>query len=185
MGILNWLVGPFNDYIWTYILIGALLIVGVYFTIRTRFVQVRLFGEMFELITQKKDSNDGVSPFQAFIISAASRVGTGNITGVALAIGIGGPGAVLWMWIIAVMGMATAFVKSTLAQVYKVKDNDTYRGGPAYYIEKALGYRKIGIVFAILLTLCFGLDRKSTRLNSSHVAISYAVFCLKNKTPLR
>src|SRR5699024_1999784 len=155
-GILNWLVGPFNDFIWTYILIGALLIVGVYFTIRTRFVQVRLFGEMFKLITQKKDSNDGVSPFQAFTISAASRVGTGNITGVALAIGIGGPGAVFWMWIIAVIGMATAFVESTLAQVYKVRDGSTYRGGPAYYIEKALGYRKLGIVFAILLTLCFG-----------------------------
>jgi len=166
MGILNWLVGPFNDFIWTYILIGALLIVGVYFTIRTRFVQVRLFGEMFKLITQKKDSNDGVSPFQAFTISAASRVGTGNITGVALAIGIGGPGAVFWMWIIAVIGMATAFVESTLAQVYKVKDNDTYRGGPAYYIEKALGYRKIGIVFAILLTLCFGFIFNAVQSNT-------------------
>lgn len=166
MGILNWLVGPFNDFIWTYILIGALLIVGVYFTIRTRFVQVRLFGEMFKLITQKKDSNDGVSPFQAFTISAASRVGTGNITGVALAIGIGGPGSVFWMWIIAVIGMATAFVESTLAQVYKVKDNDTYRGGPAYYIEKALGYRKIGIVFAILLTLCFGFIFNAVQSNT-------------------
>src|SRR5699024_8253273 len=156
MGILNWLVGPFNDFIWTYILIVVLLIVGVYFTIQTRVRQGRLYGEMCKLITQKKESNDGVSPFQAFTISAASRVGTGNITGVALAIGIGGPGAVFWMWIIAVIGMATACVESTLAQVYKVKDNDTYRGGPAYYIEKALGYRKIGIVFAILLTLCFG-----------------------------
>src|SRR5699024_9490425 len=123
-------------------------------------------GEMFKLITQKKDSNDGVSPFQAFTISAASRVGTGNITGVALAIGIGGPGAVFWMWIIAVIGMATAFVESTLAQVYKVKDNDTYRGGPAYYIEKALGYRKIGIVFAILLTLCFGFIFNAVQSNT-------------------
>src|SRR5699024_12247060 len=115
---------------------------------------LRLFEEMFKLITQKKDSNDGVSPFQAFTISAASRVGTGNITGVALAIGIGGPCAVFWMRIIAENGMATAFVESTFAQVYKVKDNDTYRGGPDYYIEKALGYRKIRIVFAILLILC-------------------------------
>src|SRR5690625_3867235 len=103
---------------------------------------------MFKLITQKKDSNDGVSPFQAFTISAASRVGTGNITGVALAIGIGGPGAVFWMWIIAVIGMATAFVESTLAQVYKVKDNVTYQGGTAYYIEYAFGYVEIGIVFS-------------------------------------
>ncbi len=166
MGILDWLVGPFNDFIWTYILIGALLIIGVYFTIRTRFVQVRLFGEMFRLITEKKDSNDGVSPFQAFTISAASRVGTGNITGVALAIGIGGPGAIFWMWIIAVIGMATAFIESTLAQVYKVKDGDAFRGGPAYYIEKALGYRKIGIVFAILLTLCFGFIFNAVQSNT-------------------
>src|SRR5690625_7491756 len=103
MGILNWLVGPFNDFIWTYILIGALLIVGVYFTIRTRFVQVCLFGVMFKLITHKKDSNDGVSPFQAFTISASSRVVTGNITCVALAFGFGGPGAVFWLCIIVVI----------------------------------------------------------------------------------
>lgn len=166
MGILEWLVGPFNDFIWTYILIGALLIIGIYFTIRTRFVQIRLFGEMFRLITEKKDSNDGVSPFQAFTISAASRVGTGNITGVALAIGIGGPGAILWMWVIAVIGMATAFIESTLAQVYKVRDGDMFRGGPAYYIEKALGYRKLGIVFAILLTLCFGFIFNAVQSNT-------------------
>src|SRR5699024_11903506 len=108
MGILNWLVGPFNDFIWTYILIGALLIVGVYFTIRTRFVQVSLFGEMFKLITKKKDSNDGVTPFHAFTISAATRGGTGNKKGVALAIGIGGMGGVFWKWIIVVVGMAYA-----------------------------------------------------------------------------
>lgn len=166
MFILEWLVGPFNDFIWTYILIGALLIIGAYFSIRTKFVQVRLFGEMFRLITEKKDSNDGVSPFQAFTISAASRVGTGNITGVALAIGIGGPGAVFWMWVIAIIGMATAFIESTLAQVYKVRDGDAFRGGPAYYIEKALGYRKIGIVFAILLTLCFGFIFNAVQSNT-------------------
>ena len=156
MDALNWLVGPANDILWTYVLIGFLLIIGVYFTIRTKFVQIRLFKEMFRLIFEKKQSNDGVSPFQAFTISAASRVGTGNVTGVALAIGIGGPGAIFWMWMIAIIGMATAFVESTLAQVYKVKDGDTFRGGPAYYMQKALGYRKLGIVFAILLTLCFG-----------------------------
>ncbi len=166
LAILNWLVGPFNDFIWTYILIAALLIIGVYFTIRTRFVQIRLFREMFRLIVEKKNSDDGVSPFQAFTISAASRVGTGNITGVALAIGIGGPGAVFWMWMIAVIGMATAFVESTLAQVYKVKDGYMFRGGPAYYIERALGYRKLGIVFAILLTLCFGFIFNAVQSNT-------------------
>lgn len=164
--ILNWLVGPFNNFIWTYILIGALLILGLYFTIRTKFVQVRLFGEMFRLIVEKKESNDGVSPFQAFTISAASRVGTGNVTGVALAIGVGGPGAVFWMWMIAIIGMATAFIESTLAQVYKVKDGDTFRGGPAYYMEKALGLRKLGIVFAILLTLCFGFIFNAVQSNT-------------------
>ena len=166
MAFLDWLVGPFNDFIWTYILIGVLLILGVYFTVRTKFVQVRLFGEMFRLIFEKKDSKDGVSPFQAFTISAASRVGTGNVTGVALAIGVGGPGAVFWMWIIAFIGMATAFIESTLAQVYKVRDGSTYRGGPAYYIEKALGYRKLGIVFAILLTLCFGFIFNAVQSNT-------------------
>lgn len=166
MFILDWLVGPFNNFLWTYILIAVLLVLGLYFTIRTKFVQVRLFGEMFRLIVEKKDSNDGVSPFQAFTISAASRVGTGNVTGVALAIGIGGPGAVFWMWMIAIIGMATAFIESTLAQVYKVKDGDTFRGGPAYYMEKALGLRKLGIVFAILLTLCFGFIFNAVQSNT-------------------
>ncbi|MEK5067401.1 alanine/glycine:cation symporter family protein [Sporosarcina sp. FSL K6-1508] len=166
MDALKWLVGPANDFIWTYILIGVLLLIGAYFTIRTKFVQVRLFGEMFRLIVEKKEGDDGVSPFQAFTISAASRVGTGNITGVALAIGIGGPGAVFWMWIIAIIGMATAFVESTLAQVYKVKDGDSFRGGPAYYMQKALGWRKLGIVFAILLTLCFGFIFNAVQSNT-------------------
>lgn len=163
---LNWLVGPANDFLWTYILIGFLLFIGVYFTIRTKFVQVRLFGEMFRLIVEKKENDDGVSPFQAFTISAASRVGTGNVTGVALAIGVGGPGAVFWMWIIAIVGMATAFVESTLAQVYKVKDGDTFHGGPAYYMQKALGYRKLGIVFAVLLTLSFGFIFNAVQANT-------------------
>ena len=163
---IDWLVGPANNFIWTYVLIGLLLAAGLYFTIRTKFVQVRLFREMFRLIVEKKDSNDGVSPFQAFTISAASRVGTGNVAGVALAIGIGGPGAVFWMWVIAIIGMATAFIESTLAQVYKVKDGDTFRGGPAYYMQKALGWRKLGIVFAILLTMCFGFIFNAVQSNT-------------------
>jgi len=166
MDVVNWLVGPANNFLWTYILIGLLLLTGIYFTIQTKFVQVRLFGEMFRLIVEKKENNDGVSAFQAFTISAASRVGTGNVTGVALAIGVGGPGAIFWMWMIAIVGMATAFIESTLAQVYKVKDGDTFRGGPAYYMQKALGYRKLGIVFAILLTLSFGFIFNSVQSNT-------------------
>ncbi len=127
-----------NNILWTYLLIILLLAAGLYFSFGSKFVQVRLFPEMFRLITEKRDGESGVSPFQAFTISAASRVGTGNITGVALAIGVGGPGAVFWMWIIAILGMATAFIESTLAQVYKVKDGDTFRGGTCLLYRKGI-----------------------------------------------
>lgn len=163
---LTWIVDEGNNLLWTYILIALLLGLGLYFTIRTRFVQVRLFGEMFRVITEKKDGTGGISAFQAFTISTASRVGTGNITGVALAIAIGGPGAVFWMWVVALIGMATAFIESTLAQVYKIRDGEQFRGGPAYYMEKALGTRKLGIVFAILLTLAFGFIFNSVQSNT-------------------
>ncbi|WP_203339078.1 alanine/glycine:cation symporter family protein [Planococcus beijingensis] len=163
---ITWFVDNVNTLLWTYILIALLLGLGLYFTIRTKFVQVRLFGEMFRVITEKKDGDSGVSAFQAFTISTASRVGTGNITGVALAIAIGGPGAVFWMWMVAIIGMATAFIESTLAQVYKVRDGEQFRGGPAYYMEKALGTRKLGIVFAILLTLAFGFIFNSVQSNT-------------------
>lgn len=166
MSLINWLVGPLNDFIWTYILVAFLIILGIYFTIRTRFIQIRLFKEMFRLTVEKNPSDDGVSAFQAFTISAASRVGTGNIAGVALAIAIGGPGAVFWMWVIAIIGMATAFIESTLAQVYKVKDGDTFRGGPAYYMQKALGWKNLGIIFAILLTITFGFIFNSVQSNT-------------------
>lgn len=163
-----------NNILWTYLLIILLLAAGLYFSFGSKFVQIRLFPEMFRLITEKRDGESGVSPFQAFTISAASRVGTGNITGVALAIGVGGPGAVFWMWIIAVLGMATAFIESTLAQVYKVKDGDTFRGGPAYYIEKALGQRKLGIVFSILLTLSFGFIFNAVQSNTIATSVGEA-----------
>lgn len=155
-----------NNLLWTYILIGVLLGLGVYFTIRTRFVQFRLFGEMFRVISEKKDSSNGISAFQAFTISTASRVGTGNLTGVAIAISLGGPGAIFWMWTVAIIGMATSFIESTLAQVYKVKDGDQFRGGPAYYMEKALKQRGLGIVFAVLLTLCFGFIFNAVQANT-------------------
>lgn len=166
LGGITWFVDNVNTLLWTYILIALLMGLGLYFTIRTKFVQVRLFGEMFRVITEKKDGDSGVSAFQAFTISTASRVGTGNITGVALAIAIGGPGAVFWMWMVALIGMATAFIESTLAQVYKVRDGEQFRGGPAYYMEKALGNRKLGIVFAILLTLAFGFIFNSVQSNT-------------------
>lgn len=166
MSFINWLVGPMNDFIWTYILIAFLLALGVYFTIRTRFIQIRLFKEMLRVTVEKNPGNNGVSAFQAFTISAASRVGTGNIAGVALAIAVGGPGAVFWMWMIALLGMSTAFIESTLAQVYKIKDGDNFRGGPAYYMKKALGWNKLGVIFAILLTITFGFIFNSVQSNT-------------------
>ncbi|MET4560228.1 alanine/glycine:cation symporter family protein [Lysinibacillus parviboronicapiens] len=168
------IVNSTNDILWTYILIVLLIAAGLYFSFGTKFVQIRLFGEMFRLIVEKREGESGVSPFQAFTISAASRVGTGNITGVALAIGVGGPGAVFWMWIIAIVGMATAFIESTLAQVYKVKDGNTFRGGPAYYMEKALGQRKLGIIFSILLTLSFGFIFNAVQSNTIATSVGEA-----------
>ncbi|MGL5615463.1 MAG: alanine/glycine:cation symporter family protein [Sarcina sp.] len=160
-----------NDFIWSYLLIVPLLALGTYFTFKTKFVQIRYFKEMFRLLGDgfSKNSNKekkGVSSFQAFCISTASRVGTGNITGVTMAIAVGGPGAVFWMWLIALIGSASSFVESTLAQIYKVKDGDTFRGGPAYYMEKALGKRWMGILFSILITVCFGFVFNSVQSNT-------------------
>ncbi|MFS0785263.1 alanine/glycine:cation symporter family protein [Shouchella sp. 1P09AA] len=163
---LEGIVGSVNDVLWTYILIGLLILAGLYFTIRTKFVQIRMFPEMFRVITEKRSSKTGVSAFQAFTISAAARVGTGNITGVALAITVGGPGAVFWMWVIAAVGMATGFIESTLGQLYKEKDGDRYRGGPAYYIHKALGKRWLSILFVILIVSCFGMIFNALQVNT-------------------
>ncbi len=171
MSFIDSIIGSINNYLWSYILIILLIAFGIYFSIKTQFIQFRLFKEMLKLTVEKNASDQGVSAFQAFTISAASRVGTGNIAGVALAIGIGGPGAVFWMWMIAIIGMATAFIESTLAQVYKVKDGDTFRGGPAYYMDKALGWKKLGIVFAILLSITFGFIFNSVQSNT--IAISF------------
>ncbi|MEY9977980.1 alanine/glycine:cation symporter family protein [Lysinibacillus sp. RC79] len=168
------IVNDANSILWTYFIITLLIVAGLYFSFGTKFVQIRLFPEMFRLIVEKREGDSGVSPFQAFTISAASRVGTGNITGVALAIGVGGPGAIFWMWIIAILGMSTAFIESTLAQVYKVKDGDAFRGGPAYYMEKALGQRKLGIIFSILLTLSFGFIFNAVQSNTIATSVGEA-----------
>lgn len=159
-----------NDILWTYIIITVLLSIGIYFTIKTKFVQIRYIKEMFRLlgdgVGQSGKSKHGVSSFQAFCISTASRVGVGNIAGVAIAISYGGPGAVFWMWLIALLGSASAFVESTLAQIYKIKDKGGFRGGPAYYMEKALGKRWMGILFSILITISYGLVFNSVQSNT-------------------
>ena len=144
-----------NEFLYSNILILLLVITGLYFSIKTKFVQFRLFPEGIRLLKEKSKHEDGVSSFQALMISTASRVGTGNIAGVATALAAGGPGSIFWMWVTAFIGGASAFIESTLAQVYKEKDGDTFRGGPAYYIEKALNKRWLGIIFSCLLIACF------------------------------
>ncbi len=144
-----------NDALYTYILIIMLVAAGLYFTVRTKFAPFRLFREQIKAVTEKNDKN-GVSSFQALMISTASRVGTGNIVGVSTAICLGGFGSVFWMWIIAIIGSASAFVESTLAQIYKRKGPDGCYGGPAYYIETALKSRVLAVVFSVLLVITYG-----------------------------
>ena len=177
---MNELITSINDAVWGYVLIFALVGCGLWFTWRTRFVQFRMVGEMIRLLTdsavdtvgeQVKDDDRGgkkkhISSFQAFAVSVATRVGTGNLAGVASAIAIGGPGAVFWMWIIALIGSATAFVESTLAQLFKQKHKDSFIGGPAYYIQRGLHQRWMAVTFAILITCQFGLSNNSIQANT-------------------
>ncbi|WP_029333773.1 MULTISPECIES: alanine/glycine:cation symporter family protein [Exiguobacterium] len=167
-------VGQANDLLWSSVLIVVLVALGLYFTVRMGFVQFRMLPEMFRLLFKEgmKREKGQVSSFQAFAIGTAARVGTGNIAGVATAIALGGPGAVFWMWLIALIGSASAFVESTLAQVYKVRDGRTWRGGPAYYMERALGQRWLGILFAILITFSFGFAFNSVQSNTISLSMS-------------
>ncbi len=171
MEILNYIVDTGNGLLWGYVLIYGLIIMGLYFTIRSGFVQFRLFGEMFRLLVEKgiekRDKNsESVSSFQAFCISLASRVGTGNLAGVAIAVSVGGPGAIFWMWVIALIGAGSSFVESTLGQIYKVKDGAGFRGGPAYYIEQGLNMRGLGIFFSILITMSYSLVLNAVQANT-------------------
>ena len=148
-----------DDLIWGKILIFVLVALGLMFTVASRFVQFRYFGRMFRVLGQAfHHQQNHLSSFQALALSVAGRVGAGNIVGVAVAITLGGPGAVFWMWVIGIMGMATSFFECSLAQLYKNFESDgTYRGGPAYYIEKGLGLKWMAGVFSILLLVTFGL----------------------------
>ena len=150
------IIGILNNWLYTYILIILLVAAGLYFSIRTRFVQFRLLGESFRVVREKAPHEGAVSSFQALMVSTASRVGTGNIAGVSTALCLGGVGAVFWMWLIALLGGASAFVESTLAQIFKVRDDEGgSRGGPAYYIEAVLGSRGLAVVFAVFLILTY------------------------------
>ena len=177
---LNDLITSVNDAVWGYVLITALVGCGVWFTWRTHFVQFRMVSEMIRLLTDSavdtleaqvdekgsKVRRKHISSFQAFAVSVATRVGTGNLAGVASAIAIGGPGSVFWMWVIALIGAATAFVESTLAQLFKQRHKDSFIGGPAYYIQRGLHQRWMAILFAILITCQFGLSNNSIQANT-------------------
>lgn len=174
------IVGFLNTIFWGYVLIYGLLAVGIYFTIRLRFQQVLQFGEMFRVVIRAPATDrGGISPFQALCTSLASRVGTGNIAGVAVALTLGGPGAIFWMWMVALVGMATAYSESTLAQLYKVPDRSgdaraVYRGGPAFYIARGLGLPWLGGVFSVCLILSFGLVFNAVQANSIAEAMAGA-----------
>lgn len=176
--MLNDILGQINDLMYTYLLLFLLLGTGLYFSIRSRFAQVRLMKEGFRILTEKAEVEDGkkqVSSFQALMISTASRVGTGNIAGIATAIAAGGPGAVFWMWVMAVIGGASAFIESTLAQVYKTKDGKDFRGGPSYYMEKALGKRWMGVLFSVLLIICFAYGFNGLQSYNMSSALEYYI----------
>ncbi|MBQ3768609.1 MAG: alanine:cation symporter family protein [Prevotella sp.] len=175
---MNELITSVNDAVWGYVLIIALVGCGLWFTWRTHFVQFRMIGEMLRVLTDSAvdtveehvremgPQQRRISSFQAFAVSVATRVGTGNLAGVASAIAIGGPGAVFWMWMIALVGSATAFVESTLAQLFKQKHKDSYIGGPAYYIQRGLHKRWMAVTFAVLITCQFGLSNNSIQANT-------------------
>lgn len=179
-----------NDILWTYIVITLLVFCAIYFTIRTRGMQFRMLSDMLRIMCGKdrkradtSDSNSvrsqkaEIGSFHAFAVSLSSRVGTGNLAGVASAIFIGGPGAVFWMWVMALLGASTAFVESTLAQLYKKKGDDSYYGGPAYYMQTGLHKRWMGIVFSILITVTFGMANQTVQSTTLCDALS-DTFCI-------
>jgi len=171
-----------NDFLWSYVLIAVLLGAGLYFTLSLKGVQFTMIGEMFRLLLQSGGKYDAsasrevsgrrISSFQAFAVSLASRVGTGNVAGVAIAIALGGPGAVFWMWIVAFLGSANAFVESTLAQLFKIRGEHSFRGGPAYYIQKGLGKRRYACTFAVLITITFAFAFNSVQSNTIAIALN-------------
>ena len=182
MNILDSIINLLNSILWDYILIFLLLGIGLYFNIRTRFIQIRLFPEMLRLlpegIKEGEKEHKGISSFQALAVSVASRVGTGNLAGVAIAVTVGGPGAVFWMWIVALIGGVSACIESTLGQVYKQKDltpgqRDHFLGGPAYYITKGMKNKPLGIVFAILMFFTFGMSYSMVQANTIGLAFSH------------
>ncbi|MFT6153221.1 MAG: AGCS family alanine or glycine:cation symporter [Bermanella sp.] len=168
------IVNSINSVIWSPALIYLCLAAGLFYSVVTRFAQVRHIKEMWRLLFKPNTSGKGISSFQALAISLSGRVGTGNIAGVAAAIGFGGPGAVFWMWVVAFLGAATAYTESTLAQIYKEEDGDEFRGGPAYYFEKCLGQKWYAVLFALATILACGVLLPGIQSNSIGNAMATA-----------
>ena len=177
----DWLIavtGEIDGFMYTWILVFLLVAVGLWFSFKTKFVQIRYIKDMFTQLVEKKRVNGerSISSFQALMVSTASRVGTGNIAGIATAIATGGPGAVFWMWLMSIIGAASAFVESTLAQIWKIRGEEgEFRGGPAYYIQQGLGKRWLGIVFAIALILCFAFGFNGLQAYNMTSALEYYI----------
>ena len=178
MDTITYWLSNINDVLWSYILIAMLLGCALWFTIKTKFVQFRMIGEMIKVLSESTSKQEGrehhISSFQAFMVSLASRIGTGNLAGVATAITIGGPGAVFWMWIVALLGSSSAFIESTLAQLYKVHGKDSFIGGPAYYMKKGLKQPWMGVLFAILIIFTFSFAFNSVQSNTICAAFEKA-----------
>ncbi len=176
MGAIDAVIDFLNTVFWGYILIYGLLAVGIYFTLRLGFIQIVHFREMIRcVIGSDKADHNGITPFQALTVSLASRVGTGNIAGVAVALTLGGPGAIFWMWMVALVGMATAYAESALAQLYKVQGpGGMYRGGPAYYIANGLRLPWLAAIFSVALIISFGLVFNAVQANSIAEAVEGA-----------
>lgn len=178
MESLNTFIGGINDVLWSYVLIAMLIGCALYFTFKTKFLQFRMIGEMVRLLgdstSTASEGKKHISSFEAFMVSLASRVGTGNLAGVATAIAVGGPGAVFWMWVIALLGASSAFVESTLAQLFKVKGKDSFVGGPAYYMRIGLKKPWMGALFAVLLIFTFPFSFNSVQSNTICAAFQQA-----------
>ncbi|WP_221585718.1 sodium:alanine symporter family protein [Microbacterium sp. G2-8] len=178
----SWLAGG-GDLLWTWIVLPIVAVLGIYLTVRSGAVQLRLIPEMFRTLTDKTPRDESgkpqsVSAFQAFTMSAASRVGTGNIAGVGTAIAVGGPGAVFWMWLMATIGAASAFAESSLAQLFKERGRDGFHGGPAYYMSRGLGARWMGVLFAVILIFCFPFAFSALQANTIAVTMTSALSTL-------
>lgn len=171
-----WILTDGSDMLWNYIIVPLMVVCALWFTFRLRFVQFSMFPEMFRLAFRSNKGVPGsnrrsISSFEAFIISLASRVGVGNLAGVALAITVGGPGSIFWMWVMAILNAATAFVEATLAQLFKKRAGDAFIGGPAYYIYKGLGSRFFAVIIAVLSIITFSFTMCSVQANT--IAISF------------